>query len=76
MRWALAAPSNIVGSATSTAGNKDEEGGIERKKRVFRDDPVRVTLHWVCAFLIIAALGSGFFVLAATPNADPQNASR
>jgi cytochrome b561 len=29
-------------------------------------------LHWLLAALVIAALSLGFFVLAATPNPDPQ----
>ena len=41
-------------------------------KQVSRYHPLLVTLHWVLAVLIIAALTIGFFVLAATPNADPQ----
>jgi cytochrome b561 len=41
-------------------------------KQVSRYHPLLVTLHWVLAPLIIAALSIGFFVLAAMPNADPQ----
>jgi cytochrome b561 len=41
-------------------------------KQVFRYHPLLVTLHWVLAVLIIAALVMGFFVLAAMPNVDPQ----
>lgn len=41
-------------------------------KQVSRYHPLLVTLHWVLAVLIIAALTIGFFVLAATPNTDPQ----
>lgn len=41
-------------------------------KQVSRYHPLLVTLHWVLAFLIIAALTLGFFGLAATPNSDPQ----
>ena len=41
-------------------------------KQVFRYHPLLVTLHWVLAVLIIAALAMGFFVLAAMPNVDPQ----
>lgn len=41
-------------------------------KQVSRYHPLLATLHWLLAFLIIAALSSGFFWLAATPNADPQ----
>jgi cytochrome b561 len=41
-------------------------------KQVSRYHPLLVTLHWVLAFLIIAALMLGFFWLAATPNSDPQ----
>src|SRR6266849_2593374 len=37
-----------------------------------RYHPLLVTLHWVLAVLIIAALAIGFFGLAATPNSDPQ----
>jgi cytochrome b561 len=31
-----------------------------------------VTLHWLLAILIVAALALGFFGLVATPNADPS----
>lgn len=41
-------------------------------KQVSRYHPLLVTLHWVLAVLIIAALAVGFFGLAATPNSDPQ----
>jgi cytochrome b561 len=41
-------------------------------KSVNRYHPVLVTLHWVLAVLIIAALLVGFFALAAMPNSDPQ----
>ena len=41
-------------------------------KHVSRYHPLLVTLHWMLAFLIIAALTIGFFGLAATPNSDPQ----
>jgi cytochrome b561 len=41
-------------------------------KPVSRYHPLLVTLHWLLAFLIIAALALGFFVLAATPNSDPN----
>jgi len=41
-------------------------------KQVSRYHPLLVTLHWVLAVLIIAALVMGFFVLAAMPNVDPQ----
>ncbi len=38
----------------------------------FRYHPLLVTLHWLLAFLIIAALALGFFALAPIPNSDPQ----
>jgi cytochrome b561 len=41
-------------------------------KQVSRYHPLLVTLHWVLAVLIIAALIVGFFALAAMPNSDPQ----
>ena len=41
-------------------------------KQVFRYHPLLMTLHWLLALLIIAALAIGFFWLAAMPNADPQ----
>ena len=41
-------------------------------KQASRYHPLLVTLHWVLAVLIIAALAIGFFVLAAMPNVDPQ----
>jgi len=41
-------------------------------RQVSRYHPLLVTLHWVLAVLIIAALAMGFFVLAAMPNVDPQ----
>jgi cytochrome b561 len=40
-------------------------------QEVSRYHPVLVTLHWLLAVLIIAALGVGFFILAAMPNNDP-----
>ncbi len=36
-----------------------------------RYHPVLVSLHWLLAVLILAALAVGFFVLAAMENADP-----
>jgi cytochrome b561 len=41
-------------------------------KHVSRYHPLLVTLHWVLALLIIAALIVGFLGLAAMPNSDPQ----
>jgi len=41
-------------------------------KQVARYHPLLVALHWLLAFLIIAALFAGFFLLAAMPNSDPQ----
>jgi cytochrome b561 len=41
-------------------------------KQVTRYHPLLVTLHWLLAFLIIAALLAGFFLLARMPNSDPQ----
>ena len=41
-------------------------------KQISRYHPLLVTLHWLLAILIIAALALGFFGLAATPNADPR----
>jgi cytochrome b561 len=41
-------------------------------QQVSRYHPLLVTLHWVLAVLIIAALTAGFFGLAATPNSDPR----
>lgn len=43
-----------------------------KTNQVSRYHPLLVTLHWVLAFLIIAALAVGFFGLAATPNSDPR----
>lgn len=40
-------------------------------KLASRYHPLLVTLHWLLAALILAALAVGFFVLAAMPNADP-----
>jgi cytochrome b561 len=40
--------------------------------QVSRYHPLLVTLHWVLAILIVAALAIGFFGLAPTPNSDPQ----
>ena len=39
---------------------------------VARYHPLLVALHWLLAFLIIAALLAGFFLLARMPNSDPQ----
>lgn len=41
-------------------------------KQVSRYHPLLVTLHWVLAILIVAALMVGFFWLSATPNSDPR----
>jgi cytochrome b561 len=41
-------------------------------KPVTRYHPLLVTLHWLLAVLIIAALIVGFFVLATTPNSDTR----
>ena len=40
-------------------------------KQVSRYHPLLVTLHWLLALLILAALAVGFLGLAAMPNADP-----
>jgi cytochrome b561 len=47
-------------------------GGEMAMPSVSRYHPFLVTLHWVLAVLIVAQLAVGYFVLAATPNADPQ----
>lgn len=39
---------------------------------VSRYHPVLVALHWLLAFLIIAALGLGALVMAKLPNSDPM----
>ncbi|MGE5146242.1 MAG: cytochrome b [Candidatus Eiseniibacteriota bacterium] len=39
---------------------------------VTRYHPLLVTLHWLLAFFLIAALVLGFAVLAEMPNADPR----
>jgi cytochrome b561 len=39
---------------------------------VSRHHPLLVALHWLLAFLIIAMLCAGFFLLAPMPNIDPQ----
>jgi cytochrome b561 len=39
---------------------------------VSRYHPFLATLHWLLAVLIVAQLAVGYFVLAATANADPQ----
>jgi cytochrome b561 len=41
-------------------------------RQVSRYHPLLVTLHWLLAVLIVAALIVGFFWLAATPNSIPQ----
>ena len=41
-------------------------------KQVTRYHPLLVALHLLLAFLIIAALFAGFFLLARMPNSDPQ----
>src|SRR5215475_14039471 len=40
--------------------------------QVSRYHPLLVTLHWLLAVLIIAALALGAFVMAPTPNTDPM----
>ncbi|MEO8152014.1 MAG: cytochrome b/b6 domain-containing protein [Rhizobacter sp.] len=42
------------------------------KQQVSRYHPLLVALHWLIALLILVALGVGFFLLAPTPNTDPQ----
>jgi cytochrome b561 len=37
-----------------------------------RYHPLLAALHWLLAVLIVAALGLGFFIVAATPNDDPR----
>jgi cytochrome b561 len=44
----------------------------KQRKLVSRYHPLLVTLHWLLAMLIIAALTVGFFELAAMPNSDPK----
>jgi len=69
-----------IGSIATTTGGRTAGLGLERgvsqeelkMKQVSRYHPLLVTLHWVLAVLIIAALAIGFFVLAPTPNAEPQ----
>lgn len=39
--------------------------------QVTRYHPLLVTLHWLLAFFIIAALGLGALVMARIPNTDP-----
>ena len=41
-------------------------------KQVTRYHPLLVALHWLLAFLLIAALFAGFFLLEQMPNSDPQ----
>jgi cytochrome b561 len=43
-----------------------------KMKQVSRYHPLLVTLHWLLAVLIIAALAIGFFWLSAMPNSDPR----
>jgi cytochrome b561 len=52
-------------------GDRRREGAA-RMNQVSRYHPALVTLHWLLAVLIVAMLCIGFFVLAATPNSDPQ----
>lgn len=42
------------------------------KPAVVRYHPVLVTLHWLLAFLILSALGVGFFLLDVIPSSAPQ----
>jgi cytochrome b561 len=59
--------------AAHVAGATAAGRWIERTmKQVARYHPLLVALHWLLAFLIIAALFAGFFLLAAMPNSDPQ----
>jgi cytochrome b561 len=41
-------------------------------KQVVRYHPLLVILHWLLAILVLAALAIGFFLLAGTPNSNPQ----
>ncbi len=44
-------------------------------KSASRYHPFLVTLHWLLALLVVAALMVGFFLLASRPNDDPQKIS-
>jgi cytochrome b561 len=41
-------------------------------QQIFRYHPLLVTLHWLLAFLIIAALFVGYFLLAPMSNSSPE----
>jgi len=57
--------------AANIAGARAVESATP-KRRVSRYHPLLVTLHWVLAILLVAALIVGYFLLAATPNTDPR----
>jgi cytochrome b561 len=46
--------------------------GEQSMAQVSRYHPLLVTLHWVLAFLIIAALALGALVMVKIPNTDPM----
>jgi cytochrome b561 len=48
------------------------ELGSTNMPEVTRYHPVLVALHWLLAFLIIAALALGALVMARLPNSDPM----
>jgi cytochrome b561 len=62
----------MVGRAAGLGPQRRTSQEELKMKQVSRYHPLLVTLHWVLAVLIIAALAMGFFVLAAMPNVDPQ----
>jgi cytochrome b561 len=53
----------------------DADADEPSMKQVTRYHPLLVALHWLLAFLIIAGLLAGFFLLARMPNSDPQKIS-
>src|SRR5690348_5990508 len=60
----------MAGNASSPASSTSPRGSPEMAS-VTRYHPLLVTLHWLLAGLILAALILGYFALAAMPNADP-----
>ena len=44
----------------------------EHKEQISRYHPLLVTLHWLLAALIVAALALGALVMAGIPNSDPM----
>ena len=62
-------PNVTVKLVAGAACNSNRKTAMQHASRYH---PLLVTLHWLLAILILAALIVGFFLLAAMPDTDPQ----